>query len=555
MLQVSKYSSSFFICFIILFISVATSYLYTICYNSDLSYHFNRLHCLVEALRDHSFPNYMNYYVVNGYGYLVNFFYSDFLFLPFALIGLLTNSVVGYECLIFTTTFTSALFSYIVFFKIFKNKFGGIIFSILYTTASYRIFDLYFRGAMGEVIAISILPIVLWGAYEIIYGDSKKWYVLAIGFSLLIYSHAISTFIVFLILILVFIICISRFIKQRSRFYNLCLAVVTTILLSAYFLVPYIEMNIFDRYFYNTKYPFPFLFTYEPNFVIEGLFTMIRGRDPFFPKIGMLVFFVAFFMRMFVTRSGNVTIKRLDVLLLLSLLLISCNMLIFPWRDYPFTKLLFVQMGSRFIPMATILLTFCSGYYLSIIVVRKIVKLQIVLFLTLMGTLVLYGDAYSYNTLICNNQTQNIGPVSQRNGIMFAEFLPEGFPENPTDFANNRGRYTIANQLESTSISNVQKSRGEMSFDISTEDKDILELPLTYYKGYDIKLNNNTLDYTKSDNGLIKIIVNSSGTITTEFVGSTWVTVSFYFSMLCYVLLFIYIFRNRKGNSLAKITN
>lgn len=48
----------------------------------DFDYHFNRFYCLCESLAVGSFPNYMDYHTIDGYGYLVKLFYSDFLFVP-----------------------------------------------------------------------------------------------------------------------------------------------------------------------------------------------------------------------------------------------------------------------------------------------------------------------------------------------------------------------------------------------------------------------------------------------------------------------------------------
>lgn len=527
--------------FLLILASIFIFQLFRPCYTSDFSYHLNRLYALTEALRNSSFPNYMNYFLIDGYGYLVNFFYSDLLFLPFAIISLCTDIFIGYQCLIFSTTILCALFSYIAYNKIFKNEFGAFIFAILYTTASYRIFDLYFRGAMGETIGICFLPLILWGIYEIIYGNSKKWYILSIGYSLLIYTHTISSFIVFCLIVLAIILSINRFIKEKTRIIHLIFSGLLCFILNLYFIVPFLSMILSDSYHFETNTAFPFVVTYTANHVLEGLFTMYRGHQTGdFPKVGMLIFFPAFFLRAFLSRN-NRTMKILDIFLLISLFLIFCNTLLFPWKSFPFSKLLFIQMGSRFIPMATLLLTICTSYYLTQLISKKIIRMQIVVFITFISLFAVYGEAFTYNVQICKNEPQEITLKDGFPGIMFAEFLPEKFPEEPSSFTKNRGKYTISYSGDSTAINNITKKYGVMTFDVSLVEPDTLILPLTYYKGYEVKLNDTIIDYQKSEDGLIQITTLHSGRVDTAFHGSIWITISFYISILSYLIVFILI--------------
>ncbi len=48
------------------------------------------------------------------------------------------------------------------------------LFSCLYTFATYRTVDIYYRSAIAEAIALTIIPAVLYYAYGLIFNREKK---------------------------------------------------------------------------------------------------------------------------------------------------------------------------------------------------------------------------------------------------------------------------------------------------------------------------------------------------------------------------------------------
>lgn len=164
-----------------------------LCASGDFYVHFNRLVVLMEALKDGSFPYYMDYHIMDSYGYLIKGFYSDFLLIPFAIIGNLSSATTAYLSIIFISTFCCGIWMHIAIKKITKNNYIALLTSLLFTFCTYRVFDIYIRGALGEILSFTFIPLIIWGSYEIIKGDYKKWYIFTVGISLLLYSHLIST--------------------------------------------------------------------------------------------------------------------------------------------------------------------------------------------------------------------------------------------------------------------------------------------------------------------------------------------------------------------------
>ena len=56
--------------------------------------------------------------------------------------------------------------------KILKRIDAAFIFSCLYTFYGYRTIDIYHRSAIAEAIALTVIPIVMYYAYALIYEKS-----------------------------------------------------------------------------------------------------------------------------------------------------------------------------------------------------------------------------------------------------------------------------------------------------------------------------------------------------------------------------------------------
>lgn len=87
---------------------------------------------------------------------------------------------------------TTAFLSFYAIRNITRSEKSAWIMSILYTFATYRLTNLYYRAALGESLAMVFLPLLLWGAYEVFYGEERKWYLLVLGISGVLESHVLS---------------------------------------------------------------------------------------------------------------------------------------------------------------------------------------------------------------------------------------------------------------------------------------------------------------------------------------------------------------------------
>lgn len=150
----------------------------------DAAFHYARIRALMEALSDGSFPVYIDSSAVHGYGYGTKLFYSDFVLLPVALLALITNIVFAFKAYLVCILFLAGYFWFLAVRKLFGSNYIALLSAFLINFSYYRLLTLTSRGALGESLSYVFIPLVVLGAYEMIKGNYKKWYIFSVGFGL-----------------------------------------------------------------------------------------------------------------------------------------------------------------------------------------------------------------------------------------------------------------------------------------------------------------------------------------------------------------------------------
>ena len=217
----------------------------------DLEVHLLRTEAIVQALRSRQFPARISSMVLYGQGYPFSIFYNDlFLYIP-AIMRLLGFSVLSaYKIYLYFINLLTVVLSYYSFTKIFKNTKTGLILTLLYTSASYRLANIYVRQAAGEFSAQSFLPLLGLAVYYIFQeknGHGRKIFrnsvLLALAMSGIIGSHIPSTVMTGLLLSLV---CIYYWKKTFTKqvLITLITSVLLSIILNLYFIVPFADFYL-----------------------------------------------------------------------------------------------------------------------------------------------------------------------------------------------------------------------------------------------------------------------------------------------------------------------
>ena len=111
-----------------------------------------------------------------------------------------------------------------------------------------RLTDIYVRGAVGEILAFVFNPLILYGFYNVIFDDGKKWWVIVIGISGLVYSHLLSVLIMAIFFIMICLLNIDKIFKNKNVFINLLKAGIITGVITLGYFGPMLEQKSNDIY-------------------------------------------------------------------------------------------------------------------------------------------------------------------------------------------------------------------------------------------------------------------------------------------------------------------
>lgn len=180
------------------------------------------------------------------YGYpAADFAYPGFMYIAAPIHATGFGFVKSIKILIALTILASSVGMYLWLSRLF-GPFPSAIGAILYTYAPYHLFDLYKRGSVGELLALSIVPFILWQLER----KSVFWTSLLIGLFLI--SHNILA-----MLFLPVIICymlLNLFIEKEKKplLYRYLTVLLVGFGLSAFFWIPAIH-DLQYIVFSNTK--------------------------------------------------------------------------------------------------------------------------------------------------------------------------------------------------------------------------------------------------------------------------------------------------------------
>lgn len=502
----------------------------------DIYFHLGRISAISDNIKNGNifqgiYPGYFD-----NYGYANGLFYPDiFLYIPSLLVSLGINLILSYKFLIILINFFSILSIYTSIKGISKNKYACTLGTIIYAFSSYRLVDMYERAALGETLAFIFIPLVIWGIYEIIFKDKKKFYILVIGMSGLILSHIITTYIMGIILFILCLLNIKKLFKEK-RIYYLILSAIITLLLTSYFLIPMLEQmksqtfyysntqNIEQFKLYKRSVPIYLLFLEIPNFfnVLFNTYWIPSG-------IG-IIFLYLIYKKYKHKEINDIFINQCYFISIISLLLIAFK---YFWKLKIIIKLFYpVQFPWRLYIVPTLLLTICGSILLSRIKESKIIIKNT--FLVSMISLISIFIICLFPSRIINIDHYD---------AYFAEYLPI---EVDRDYINKRGNIiTTNNEVTHSFIKNGLNIK--IDFSNNKYKNTYMELPLVYYKGYTAKNNKNNLELFKTENGLVGVKINDieSGTIDVRYEGTKISKITKYISIISFIVFIIYMKRGK----------
>lgn len=523
----------------------------------DIHFQLRRLSSLMEALKHSSYPVYLDFDGALEFGHATKWFYPDFMLIPFAWLGNHTNIEFAYRCMILFYTFLCGIITYKSTEKLFKNTFTTTCASLLYTFALYRLFNLFQRAALAEAIAMTFIPLALLGSYHIIKGDYKKWYILTIGFSLIVMSHLLSAMMMLITITLFIFIFYKNILAEPKRLLYFALAGGVSIMLTASYLFPMVEQMLSNTFSYTYQTPslWPQNKTLSIIQIIWGLFNGLNMGDAnLFASIGILLTGLIA-LRIFIYKK-NKELKFVDILVVIGLFYVFMASNLFPWQFYPFSEMKLIQFPFRFFVFSSLFFAIGGAYYYSELLKgykRRYLGLCVIFTLTSF-VIIMNGRTFRESTyLLSTGKYEDVPSETNNYHLANFDYAPIKFPS--LKFIKERTNI-VTTIYPDTEIKNLKRNFNTTTFNITlNKQEDIVEVPRCYYKGYSVFLNGRGIPFRQSETGLIEFSANESGKADVIFTGTFLQKYSHYislFTLLC-LIFFIYTRQLRKRLNLKRV--
>lgn len=485
----------------------------------DLVYHLLRIEGLKDGLMSGAFPVRIHPNWVNGWGYAAPIMYGDATLIVPALLRIIgVNVQNAYKCYIIYLNILTAAFAYYSFMKMSKSKYTGIVCSIIYTIAPYRLLDIYTRAAFGEYAAMTFFPLIALGIWHAFIDDvddkdyMRKWIAPVIGFTGLIQSHTLSTEMVGLFIILICIIGIKKVIRKQT-FWYLAKIVIYTTLVNLWFLVPMLsyfgeKLVVFSSGYYpiqskgvNLTELFAPFTTGFYGFYWDGIVSL--GNKPAI-TLG-IVFVVIFILYLWTSNQKKKWKYRKIACAVSGLGILSVYMVtiyfpydkIMQWSEIT-TKLLgIIRLPYRFLSISNILLTVLACIILMTYKKKKYKKQYLMIVILLLSVSMFQSSDYIYKILLWRTDSPVVyaGERLNTNTLIGAEFLYEGSNTDVPFSDNEVHGYGVT-------VENYTKKYNNISMHCSgvQGDSAYVEVPLFCYKGY-VAYDQNSKEHFRLEHG------------------------------------------------------
>lgn len=532
----------------------------------DLTFHLNRFVGVANAFEERQLLPKIYPFANYGFGYATSLFYCDIFLYPFALMYHFGVSVIiCYKLCIFFYTLIGTFLICFVLDRMFNNDYVNIIGTMLYLFANYHIQNVFIRSALGEILAMTFIPLVLYSFYLILIKKEDSWKLLGISFSLMVMSHLISSLlygILFFIFIVAFIIFNREDFGQIKRtLMTIIKGTILAILLCAWYLFPMLE-QMHDQVFWlseNKLHNNVGAGTQSLLDVLKSLAYLGSGFS--IEKNASLGVLTVILMSIYIWVKKN---KYINVILLVMLVLYLMIVGVVPFVE----ALSIIQFLFRFyvllFPLSVIVIAY-NIKKLSNIRIKKIVVVATIVFSLLnilsIGSIVLDNPTIPDNATIdeINNQESVYDFLDyNHNELGGAEYLP----------LTTNMNYKI----ETKAIKTIDENGNKIDYDYEYErnftqiiykyndDKNSeLLFPLTYYKGYKAYevINGEMCEINVLNNQTYKLvtIIAEAGnhTYMIKYAGTGIQKISLIISLLTFICFVLYVIMIRKkGRTLWK---
>lgn len=419
----------------------------------DLTYHLMRIEGIKDGILNGQFPIRISPKWQQDYGYASPIFYGETLLYIAGLFRLIGFSVTtSYRLFMLVITVMTLGIAYVCFKKIFENRYVGVLCAALHTLAVYRTHKLYGYAALGEGIAMLFFPLLVYGFWRVFAGDEKEegyqrsWLPLTLGFSGLVQTHWLSGELAGFFTIILCVVMWKKVFRIRT-FIVLAKAAIYSVLLSAWFLVPFLDYMLTGDF--TIHHVSGRLIQDRGGFWAHLMYTFFKNGDGiWFEESGMknstpaglgigLIVALVLFIYLVLTKKMKQLPKQMRMLggvtASFALLAMIMSLGAFPWDEIhslgqlPATLVSSLQFPHRLLTIANVCLVTVAG-----VVAKYFVKTQakerVAVFMAGMVCCLALSNVYLLEDAVDRMGSIRVyNPMGMGTGyISGAEYLPYG---------------------------------------------------------------------------------------------------------------------------------
>lgn len=563
-------------CAISALLTIAFIRLGTIVLNSDGSFHFSRLEELYVNFRSGS-AAFIASHTFNSTGVGTFLFYPSILLYPWVVLRLVFSPVTAFYVWYGLMLFITMWIAYYSMWLFNKDRIRAVLFGILYSIFPYHVHLGVVHTVIGEFLAYTFIPLFFVGLYYCL-TNREKWYLLGIGWSLILYSHVISAYLTLLCSIIISIIYMILDLKSvRKIIINLSKNSILVLLLASFILVPFVTDFINSGIRSPNSDIFGFLDSFQNIFGLSITNTATSNKS-----VGIFAIFTAVVGCYFVRKSK----AKEKVAYGIGVFFLLCTSTIVPWGLFNNT-ILGKVLGVIQFPYR---LNTYVGFFLMVtfsLILSKILhsinnrRAKVLFFSGMILFLVVsyYGSLADVfvqihtlqgNTLKKNAEPTKIIPndavIKNANynnifdySILYGEtdYYPKVAFDNLKD--NNisaevnpkinsiLSHKTIVNGKEK--VMSPKVAANYIEYNVKTNKKENIDIPVLAYKRTKVMLNGKNIDYTISSRGTVMVNGNKGNNkISVSYQPSKLLYIGMVVSVITWMSLFIgLIFSGRKN--------
>lgn len=458
---------------------------------NDLIFHLNRIVAMNSVIHG---P--VNFDAFSNVGHPVNFFYPWQTFFPAYILSRIFKSVVsGYIAFIALLTFSTFYISKYCYAHVFHEPFGAFLFSIFYTLSAYRSVDIFARNAVGEFIAFTFVPIAFAGMYKIIFTDQKSPYVLALGMSLIIYSHVLTSILTvfFLVIMLVVGLCSKKVVSISKTFKSITLSIVLVIISTSFF-----WFQMFSQVLtLKSQSPYDGFLSRSALAPSDLIIGSINNDYSVF-TIGLITLFLLVVSIVQYEKIPTVIRATLFMGILASLMTTK----IFPWPWFQSSSIVLLQFPTRISTFATLFISISGSYVLSHNF-RKKISMGIVL-------LTIIFSVFGATNLINLDNERQVLTINKHNETEYSRYSDntDYYPKNSDKNTNKILRHDFYLNHKSVAINYcVKDNRAQFTLPAGDlTEKLNIDTPFIFSYGITAQQGSKPLHVKKSNAGTVQIV-------------------------------------------------